>query len=121
MSYIDFNDDRIPIGKRKKAYIAYLISKHGYELIKAQQCANKRFGFEIKYPKLVFIYADHGRFCQNSYMGLSEVSMPFSDMTKRAGRIEYHEVDNIYTTEAEQLRQKYKADGYEVVMTEIVA
>lgn len=47
MEYIDFNDSRIPIGKRKRAYVAWAI-KNGTPAIRAKRQANKKFGFERK-------------------------------------------------------------------------
>ena len=44
MSYIDFNDASVPIGKRKQAYVKYAVSK-GTTLIAAQRQANKKFGY----------------------------------------------------------------------------
>ena len=120
MNYVDFNDEKIPLGKRKKAYIAYLI-KQGHELINAQRLANKRFGFEVKYPKLVFVYADYGRSSQNSYTGTREVSNGFEDYTKRAGRIEYHKVDDINSPQTDALCKEYKAKGWKVIKTAIYA
>lgn len=52
--YIDFNDERIPIGKRKVAYVKWAISK-GTDKITAMKQANKKFGFERKGKYLALI------------------------------------------------------------------
>lgn len=54
-TFIDFNDGRIPIGKRKVAYIRWAISK-GTPKIKALKQANKKFGFERKGRIVVFMH-----------------------------------------------------------------
>ena len=65
--HIDFNDNKVPIGKRKQAYIKWAVSK-GTDLISAKRQANKKFGFEMKegllaeaekYKEKTF---DYGRF-----------------------------------------------------------
>ena len=53
-SYINWNNEKIPIGKRKVAYVKYLVSK-GIPLINAQKSANKKFGFERKGKYLVLL------------------------------------------------------------------
>lgn len=45
--YIDFNDDNIPIGKRKVEFVKWAMKK-GTSLIDAQRIANSKFGFEKK-------------------------------------------------------------------------
>lgn len=52
MKYIDFSDERIPIGKRKVAFIKWAVSK-GTPLQRAQRIANEKFGFERKGKYLV--------------------------------------------------------------------
>ena len=47
MEKVDFNDPRIPIGKRKQAYVRYAIA-NGTPKIKALRQANEKFGFERK-------------------------------------------------------------------------
>lgn len=51
---VNWDDERIPLGKRKNIYIRYLLSK-GWELINAQKAANKKFGFERKGKYLVLL------------------------------------------------------------------
>lgn len=64
--YIDFNDDTIPIGKRKQAYVKWAVSK-GTSLKKAKIQANKKFGFKKTDKKLLIICVDYGRFQQKSF------------------------------------------------------
>lgn len=47
MEYVDFNNPKIPIGKRKQAYVRWAVSQ-GTPLWKAKRLANKKFGFERK-------------------------------------------------------------------------
>ena len=42
MKYIDFNDESLPIGKRKQAYIKFAVSK-GTDIVSAKRQANKKF------------------------------------------------------------------------------
>lgn len=65
MEFINFNDEKLPIGKRKQAYIKWAVSK-GTDLITAKRQANKKFGFEQKYG-LCVLYKDYGRMSQNSF------------------------------------------------------
>ena len=43
MAFIDFNDETIPIGKRKVAYVKYAM-RNGTSEIAARRQANKKFG-----------------------------------------------------------------------------
>jgi hypothetical protein len=71
MKYIDFNDPKIPIGKRKQAYVKWAISK-GTDPIKAKKQANDKFGFEQKEGLLAIVW-DNGRMHQRSFTGDSEI------------------------------------------------
>lgn len=71
MSFIDFNDNSIPIGKRKQAYVKWAV-KNGTDITKAKRQANKKFGFEQK-PGIFALCIDHGRTCQASYTGRQEI------------------------------------------------
>lgn len=51
---VDWNNDKIPLGKRKQAYVRYLISK-GIDIEIAKRSANKKFGFERKGKYLVLL------------------------------------------------------------------
>jgi len=62
---VNWDDERIPLGKRKNTYIRYLLSQ-GIPLINAQKSANKKFGFERKGKYLVLLgnayYMDYPSF-----------------------------------------------------------
>lgn len=47
MTYIDFNDPKVPLGKRKVAYVKWAMSK-GTSEKQARIQANKKFGFVRK-------------------------------------------------------------------------
>jgi len=40
MKYINFNNDKLPIGKRKQAYVKWVVSQ-GTDIIEAKRQANK--------------------------------------------------------------------------------
>lgn len=61
MKYVDFNDNSIPIGKRKVAYVKWAMMQGTTEK-KARMLANKKFGFERKGKHLVFL---HGARCMD--------------------------------------------------------
>jgi hypothetical protein len=72
MKYIDFNDENLPIGKRKQAYIKFVVSK-GTDIISAKRQANKKFGFEKK-PGIFAIVKDWSeRMEQRSFTGSQEI------------------------------------------------
>ena len=52
--YINFNDERIPVGKRKVAYVKYAVA-HGTPLEVAKKQANRKFGYERKGKYIVRI------------------------------------------------------------------
>ena len=72
MNYVDFNDNKIPIGKRKQAYIKFAI-KNGTDLRQAKIQANKKFGFEQS-PGIFAVVEDlSGRSEQRSFTGSLEI------------------------------------------------
>lgn len=58
MKFVDFNDERIPIGKRKVAYVKYAMA-HGTTEKAARMQANRKFGFERKGKYLVLLGNAH--------------------------------------------------------------
>ena len=52
--FIDFNDESIPVGKRKVAYVKWAMSKGTPEKL-ARTWANRKFGWERRGKWLVFI------------------------------------------------------------------
>ena len=69
-TFINFNDESIPIGKRKQAYARWAISK-GTPEIQAKRQANDKFEFEKK-EKVFFVISDNGRVHQNSFNGVTD-------------------------------------------------
>ena len=55
MKFVDFNDESIPVGKRKVAYVKYAMS-HGTSEKAARIQANRKFGFERKGKWVVFLH-----------------------------------------------------------------
>lgn len=114
--YINFNDEKIPVGKRKVAYIKYLMSRYDYKLVTAQRLANKRFGYGVMFPKLLFLYCDYGRFHQNSFRGVErEIWDAYDWYIKRAGKIEYEEIPDLQCPQAETIIKEREKEGYKVI------
>ena len=44
--YVDFNDTTIPLGKRKVAYVKWLMQKKGYSLSNAKLACYKKYYHE---------------------------------------------------------------------------
>lgn len=63
MKYIDFNDESIPVGKRKVAFVKWAMSK-GTEKIEAQRIANKKFG---KTPRMITCIVCNTKFDDSYY------------------------------------------------------
>ena len=111
MKYIDFNDPKIPIGKRKQAYVKYAISK-GTSRANACRQANSKFGFELK-PKTLFVlcmYGDPNRYWLHEVINTDK----------------YEHCESIYKEdytdkEFNDLVAKYKADGYIVTETQYLS
>lgn len=57
--YINFNDESIPLGKRKQAYIRWAVYKKGKSMDEAKILANRKFGFEKKKGLLLLCYFYH--------------------------------------------------------------
>ena len=97
MKYIDFNDEKIPIGKRKSAFVKWAMSQ-GTDPMKAKKIANKKFGFEQR-GELVILVVDYGRMHQNSF-DISQVfdEYRYESRHYKSVRIGYDFMDS--TTEA---------------------
>lgn len=80
MKYVDFNDETIPIGKRKVAFVKWAISQ-GTDPDKAKRIANKKFGFEQR-GELVILVVDYGRMHQNSF-DISQVYAEYRYISRR--------------------------------------
>jgi len=72
MKYINFNDDKLPIGKRKQAYVKWAVSQ-GTNIIEAKRQANKKFGFEKKAGIFAIVKDWSGRIEQRSFTGTQEI------------------------------------------------
>ena len=46
--YVDWNDETVPIGKRKVAFVKWLMQKRKVPMITAKSMANSKFGFGPK-------------------------------------------------------------------------
>ena len=42
--YIDWNDESVPIGKRKVAFVKWLMQKRKVSMVQAKSMANSKFG-----------------------------------------------------------------------------
>jgi hypothetical protein len=114
MSYIDFNNELVPIGKRKQAYVKWAI-KNGTDMLAAKRQANNKFGFEKK-PGIFAIVTDYGRTGMYSYGGVSEIFMNH-DLRK------YKEYKWMFRTnnekEIEKRTKQYLQMGWKVINVEL--
>lgn len=120
--FIDFNDNKVPIGKRKQAYIKWAISK-GTDLISAKRQANKKFGFEMKEGLLAIVIDTGGRCSQRSFTGDEEIFQGY-DLRKYKNHKWIHE-DYIpmehYDENIEKIKKEYESIGWEVVFINVFA
>ena len=110
MTYIDFNDESLPIGKRKQAYIKFAVSK-GTDIVSAKRQANKKFGFEKK-PGIFAIVKDwSGRREQRSFTGSQEIFAGY-DLRKyeKSNWAEIWEEDEIL-----KVKKEAKEKGWDVI------
>ncbi|MBO0953244.1 hypothetical protein [Fibrella forsythiae] len=102
-NFIDFNDEKIPVGKRKQAYVRWAMSK-GTSAIDAKRQANKKFGFEKRGKAFVIFQYDTDLLWQHKSQILFQV-----------GAHRYEEFE--YTTDDQVTPEKiayYKAKGFEI-------
>ena len=116
MEYINFNDEKIPLGKRKQAYVKYAMSK-GTPEIEAKRQANKKFGFEQQ-EGIFAIVLDWGRTSQRSFSGSDEIFYPRYDLRKykKHGWVVEHDENK-----QKEIRKHYEAMGWKVVVVSISA
>ncbi len=110
MKYINFNDDKLPIGKRKQAYIKWVVSQ-GTDIISAKRQANKKFGFEKK-PGIFAIVKDwSGRIEQRSFTGSQEIFANY-DLRKyeKSNWAEIWDEDEII-----KVKKEAKEKGWDVI------
>lgn len=116
-SFVNFNDESLPIGVRKQAYIRWAVSK-GTDLHDAKKQANKKFGFERK-SGILAIVTDYGRSNQKSFTGSEEV---FAGIDLRRYKTCDWVIDD--TQNADQVNsklQKAQEQGWEIVKVFISA
>jgi len=110
MKYINFNDETLPIGKRKQAYIKWAVSK-GTDINSAKRQANKKFGFEKK-PGIFAIVKDwSGRMEQRSFTGSQEIFAGY-DLRKyeKSNWAEIRDEDEIL-----KIKKEAKEKGWDVI------
>lgn len=115
MKYINFNDDKIPLGKRKQAYVKWAISK-GTNPIEAKRQANNKFGFDKKEGIFSFVI-DHGRMGQASFTGDYEI-FNGRDLRKYKKNKWMHmpnDDNRVY-----EIRRKYEKMGWDVIISELI-
>ena len=122
--FIDFNDSKIPIGKRKVAYVKWAISK-GTDKIEAMRQANNKFGFEQK-PGIVAIVRDFGRMCQASFGGADEIFDNYDLRRYKQSKIIYRDQvekllpgGKIDSSEIERMIDIYKSKGWKIVYVDL--
>jgi len=115
MKYINFNDETLPIGKRKQAYIKWAVGK-GTDINLAKKQANKKFGFEKK-PGIFAVVKDRGRMCQMSFTGSQEIFQGH-DLRKyeMSDWIEMYDEEEIL-----KVKKKYEEKGWKVIEVELIA
>ena len=45
MAFVDFDDPGVPLGKRKQAFVKWLMQRHGHTLSEARIAAHRKFGY----------------------------------------------------------------------------
>jgi hypothetical protein len=110
MKYIDFNDEKLPIGKRKQAYIKWAVSK-GTDIEQAKKQANRKFGFEKK-PGIIALVTDYsGRMQQRSFTGSEEIFFGI-DLRK----YEKHHYEEVVSDEqVQRIKKKAAEKGWDVI------
>ena len=110
---MNFNDEKIPAGQRKQAYVKYALSK-GTSMIEAKRQANKKFGFE-KQEGIFAIVLDWGRTHQRSFTGDEEI---FFGVNLRKYKHHRWAVEHNKYRQKE-LKQHYEGLGWKVIFVEI--
>ena len=110
MKYIDFNDESLPIGKRKQAYVKWAISK-GSDILSAKKQANNKFGFEKK-PGIFAIVKDWSdRMKQSSFAGDAEIFSGYD--LRKYEKSEWAEMWDEY--DIDKVKKQYLEKGWDVV------
>lgn len=114
MAFIDFNDETIPIGKRKVAYVKYAM-RNGTSEIAARRQANKKFGFEVKDNYLLIIIVA-GSFSWSRYDVVTHIKDNDGINHMKYSNIRHIEisVEEFEELGREGLKKKYSAKGEDV-------
>jgi len=116
MNYVNFNDESLPIGKRKQAYVKWAVSK-GTPLRVAQRQANKKFGFEKK-EGIFAIVTDHTeRSKQRSFTGEDEIFQMYD--LRKYKRSDWAIIHN--ENQRIEMKKHYERKGWDVVFVSITA
>lgn len=116
--YVNFNDESLPIGKRKQAYVKWAVSQ-GTKLDAAKRQANKKFGFEKK-AGIFAIVSDYGRTEQRSYRGpVLEIFQGY-DLAKYE-KYEYVMHDQYHESILRSIVHGYKENGWDVIAVTLYA
>lgn len=114
MKYVDFNDTKIPIGKRKQAYLKWAMLK-GTSEMEAKKQANKKFGFEQK-ECLLAIVQDYGdRMLQRSFRESEIFDGHDLRKYKKTKWIEEWDEGKI-----KELKKKARGEGWDVIIVGLV-
>ena len=111
--FINFNDEKVPIGKRKQAYIKWAVSK-GTDLEVAKKQANKKFGFEQK-PGILAVVKDwDNRHEQRSFD-------PMEDIWWKTNLKKYKNYQWILTCDDdfEEMVKRRKSEEWDIIYVEI--
>lgn len=114
MKFIDFNDESLPIGKRKQAYVKWAVSK-GTELQDALRQANRKFGFEQKEGIFAIVEDFGGRAEQRSFTGADEI-FQMHDLRKYK-RHDYAIIHDVNQKKA--VKKQFEQKGWDVVFVSI--
>lgn len=114
--YIDFNDESIPLGKRKQAYIRWAVYKKGKSMDEAKILANRKFGFEKK-GKILALY--HIRSPISRFYSFDEAIFWNYDLRKykewKAIEVPVSDCGlHIKTEYAKKIEKEYKDKGWKV-------
>jgi len=109
--FINFNDESLPIGKRKQAYVKWAVSK-GTDLDDAKKQANRKFGFEKK-GKLLALVVDLDNVSSSREFGNRELFLGY-DLRKYEDYKFYILNDD---SKVEKYKEREQAEGWEVFVT----
>jgi hypothetical protein len=115
MNYVNFNDESLPIGIRKQAYVKWAVAK-GTHINIAKRQANKKFGFEQK-PGLLVLVNDYGRMNQNSF-SMSDIYQGYD--TRRYKQFKHIVLESYEDKEVDIAVKIAKANKWDVVTVNLI-